>query len=58
MDDSTFGAFIVAGIFVSCIFIICATTVIHAVLEYKQKRWELERGIKTKQHDYHDDIIL
>jgi len=58
MDDSTFGAFIVAGIFVGCVFIICATTVIHAVLEYRQERWKLERGIKTKQHDPHDDIIL
>lgn len=58
MDDSTFGSFIVAGIFVGCVFIICATTVIHAVLEYRQERWKLERGIKTKQRDPHDDIIL
>lgn len=58
MNAENFNNIIFALIFVSCAFIICATTVIHAVLEYRQKRWELERGIKTKRHDPHDDIIL
>lgn len=58
MSNELIGGICIAGIIVGSVFIVCVTTVIHAVLEYKQKRWELERGIKTKQHDYHDDVIL
>lgn len=57
MSDDTIGGFIIAFLFVGCVSVVCLTTIIHAVLEYRQKRWELERGIKTKPHDYHDGPI-
>lgn len=54
MGNDTIGTMIVASIFIGCVLTICITTIIHAILEYRQERWKLERGIKTKPHDPHD----
>ena len=44
MNNELFGGFVFIGLFVGTTTVVCLTTIIHAVLDNKQKRWEILHG--------------
>ena len=44
MSNETLSVLAFIGLFVGTTTIVCLTTIIHAVLDNKQKRWEILHG--------------